>query len=309
MSEKPSWFARLRQGLSKSSAQLADGVTGIFTRRKLDTETLEELEELLIRADMGAATAAKLTSAIARERFDKEISSEEIRSALAAEITSILAPYAKAFVPDAISRPFVVLVVGVNGNGKTTTIGKLTKRLKEQGKKVMLCAADTFRAAAVEQLQVWGQRNDVEVVAGNTNADPASVAYTAFERAKNAGVDVLLVDTAGRLQNKANLMAELQKIIKVIKKADESAPHAVLQILDATTGQNALSQVKTFKELVDVSGLVVTKLDGTAKAGIVVALVEQFKLPVHAIGVGEGIDDLQSFNADEFAASLVGLSS
>lgn len=302
------WLSRLRQGLSKTSSQLAEGVTSIFTQRKLDKETLEELEELLIRADMGAATATKITQAVAKERFDKEISSDEIREALAAEIAEILQPHAQAFMPDTSRKPFVVLVVGVNGNGKTTTIGKLAKWLKEQGHQVMLGAADTFRAAAVEQLQVWGQRNQVPVISAALNADPASVAFTALEQAKQQQADVLLIDTAGRLQNKANLMAELQKMVKVLKKIDESAPHAVIQILDATTGQNAISQVKTFKELVDVSGLVVTKLDGTAKAGIVVALAEQFKLPIHAIGVGEGIDDLRPFNATDFAKNLVGVS-
>lgn len=306
--EPQGWLARLRQGLSKTSGQLAEGVTAIFTKRKLDADTLEELEELLIRADMGAATAARITQAVAKERFDKEISGEEIREALAGEIATILQPYAQPFMPDTSRKPYVVLVVGVNGNGKTTTIGKLAKWLKAQGHQVMLGAADTFRAAAVEQLQVWGQRNAVPVYSGALNADPASVAFSALEQAQAQQADVLMIDTAGRLQNKANLMAELQKIIKVLKKIDESAPHAVIQILDATTGQNAISQVKTFRELVDVSGLVVTKLDGTAKAGIVVALAEQFKLPLHAIGVGEGIDDLRPFEAKDFARNLVGIS-
>lgn len=301
-----SWFSRLKQGLTKSSTQMVEGVTSIFTKRKLDAEMLDELEDLLIRADMGAATAAKIVLKLKQERFDKEVTSEEVREFLAAEVAAILQPYAKSLWVDA-AKPHIVLVVGVNGNGKTTTIGKITKQLKAEGKTVMLAAVDTFRAAAVEQLQVWGERNGVEVVAGAANADPASVAYAAVERAQAAGVDVLLMDTAGRLQNKANLMAELQKVVKVIKKLDESAPHSVVQILDATTGQNAVSQVKTFKELVEVTGLIVTKLDGTAKAGVVVALAEQFTLPIHAIGVGEGIDDLRAFDATEFAKSLSGV--
>lgn len=304
--QKTSWFSRLKQGLTKSSTQMVEGVTSIFTKRKLDAEMLDELEDLLIRADMGAATAAKIVAKLKQERFDKEVTSEEVREFLAAEIATILQPYAKPLSVDD-AKPHIVLVVGVNGNGKTTTIGKITKQLKAEGKSVMLAAVDTFRAAAVEQLQVWGERSGVEVVAGAQNADPASVAYAAVESAQAAGVDVLLMDTAGRLQNKANLMAELQKVIKVIKKMDESAPHSVVQILDATTGQNAVSQVKTFKELVEVTGLIVTKLDGTAKAGVVVALAEQFKLPIHAIGVGEGIDDLRAFDATEFAKSLSGV--
>ncbi len=310
--EKPAqetgWFSRLRQGLSKTSSQLSEGVAGIFTKRKLDAAALEELEDLLIMADIGANTAKSITQKIAKERFDKEISSEEIRNALAAEIAAILAPHTQPLTPDAQHKPYVVLVVGVNGNGKTTTIGKLAKWLQQQGYSVMLGAADTFRAAAVEQLQIWGQRNEIPVISAALNADPASVAFQAMEEAKTKQRDVLLIDTAGRLQNKTNLMEELQKIIRVMKKLDETAPHAVLQILDATTGQNALSQVKAFKEMVAVTGLVVTKLDGTAKAGIVVALAEQFGLPLHAIGVGEGIDDLRPFEATEFARNLVGLS-
>jgi fused signal recognition particle receptor len=303
--EKQGWFARLKQGLSKSSQQIGEGITGIFTKRKLDEATLEELEELLIMADMGAPTAAKIVARIRKDRFEKDIEPQEIREALAQEIALVLEPVAKPLTPDSSHKPHVVLVVGVNGNGKTTTIGKLAKRLQEQGHKVMLGAADTFRAAAVEQLQIWGQRNNVPVFTGLAQADPASVAYQALEQAKAQGVGVLLIDTAGRLQNKQNLMQELQKIVKVIQKLDASAPHSVLQILDATTGQNALSQVKTFKECVNVTGLVVTKLDGTAKAGIVLALADQFGLPIHAIGVGEGIDDLRDFSAADFARNLV----
>ena len=304
--ESTSWFARLKQGLSKSSQQLSEGITSLFTKRKLDQPTLDELEELLIRADMGAATAAKITAALKRDRFEKDIESQELHTALAQEVAKLLEPVA-CKLPVNENRPHVVLVVGVNGNGKTTTIGKLAKRLQEEGRSVMLCAADTFRAAAVEQLQIWGQRNNVPVITAAQEADPASVAFTALEKAKQAGTDVLLIDTAGRLQNKTNLMFELQKMVKVIKKQDATAPHTVLQILDATTGQNALSQVKLFQEAVNVTGLVVTKLDGTAKGGIIVALAEQFKLPIYAIGVGEGIDDLRDFTASDFAENLVGI--
>ena len=297
------WFAKLKSGLSKTSSKLTGGITSIFTKRKLDKETLEELEELLVQADMGATVAARIVSNFGKQRMDKEISSEEIKSVLASEIATILEPVAKPLKIE-VYKPYVVIVVGVNGNGKTTTIGKLAKQLQEQNHKIMLAAADTFRAAAVEQLVVWAERNKCEIITGATNADPASVAYTAYEKARKDGVDVLLIDSAGRLHNKANLMAELQKIIKVIKKIDESAPHSVIQVLDATTGQNAINQVEVFTSMVNVNGLVITKLDGTAKGGIVVALADKFKLPIHAIGVGEGIDDLQPFIASEFAANL-----
>lgn len=299
-----SWFARLREGLTKTSTGISTGITDIFTKRKLDDEMLEELEELLIRADIGAATAAKLVAEFGKGRFDKEIAPEEVKTELARLIADRLQPVAMPL--EASHKPHVVLVVGVNGNGKTTTIGKLAYWLRQSGETVMLAAADTFRAAAVEQLQIWGTRSGCEVVTGQPQADPASVAYAGLEKAHASGATVLLVDTAGRLHNKSNLMAELQKIIKVLKKLDESAPHSVIQVIDGTTGQNALQQVQAFKELVAVTGLVVTKLDGTAKAGVVVALAEQFKLPIHAIGVGEGMDDLQPFDALEFAKSLVG---
>ncbi|HEU5046605.1 MAG TPA: signal recognition particle-docking protein FtsY [Rickettsiales bacterium] len=298
------WLSRLKSGLSKTSSRLAGGIAGIFTKRKLDKETLEELEELLVQADMGAKTASKVVGAFGTQRLDKEISPEEINTVLAEEISKLLTPVARPLEIDKAKNPYVIIVVGVNGNGKTTTIGKLAKNLQHQGHKVMLAAADTFRAAAVEQLEVWAQRNQCEIVTGAPNAEPASVAYKAIEEAKQKGADVLMIDSAGRLHNKSNLMAELQKIIKVIKKLMPEAPHAVIQVLDATTGQNAINQVEVFSSMVNVTGLVVTKLDGTAKGGIVVALADKFGLPIHAIGVGEGIDDLQPFVAKEFAENL-----
>jgi fused signal recognition particle receptor len=302
---KKGWFSRLKDGLSKSSRQLSDGLSALVTKRKLDDDTVEQLEELLITADMGAATATAIAANIAKNRYDKEISEEELREALAEEITEILTPIAQPLTFQAEAKPHILLMVGVNGNGKTTTIGKLSQQFKQAGQSVMLCAADTFRAAAVEQLQVWGKRNDVPVITGELEADAASVAYRALEQAKEAKSDWLLIDTAGRLQNKANLMAELEKIIRVLKKIDPEAPHSVVQVLDATTGQNAISQVEIFQKLVGVNGLIVTKLDGSARAGVVVALAQKFKLPIHALGVGEQIDDLKPFNAQDFARNLV----
>lgn len=284
-------------------SKLSTGISDIFTKRKLDDEMLEELEELLIMADVGASNAAKIVNEFSQGRFDKEIAPEEVKEALAGEVSKLLDPVEKPL--DFAATPHVVLVVGVNGNGKTTTIGKVASQLQADGKKVMLAAADTFRAAAVEQLQVWAGRVGCPIVTGAHEADPASVAFAAMERAKAEGMDVLMIDTAGRLHNKKNLMDELAKIRNVLRKQDETAPHSVIQVLDATTGQNAISQVDAFKELVDVSGLVITKLDGTAKAGIVVALAEKFGIPIHAIGVGEGIDDLKPFNAADFAKALV----
>ncbi|MBC8268968.1 MAG: signal recognition particle-docking protein FtsY [Rhodospirillaceae bacterium] len=310
MNEEPKggWLSRLKQGLSRSAAKLADPITAAFTKRRLDAAAIEELEELLIGADLGVATASKITGNFARTRFDKEVDSDEVRTALAEEIEKILEPVAKPFTVDTDLRPHVVLVCGVNGSGKTTSIGKLAWQLKAQGLTVMMAAADTFRAAAIEQLQIWGERTDSVVIAGKPGADAAGLAYDAFAQAKRQGVDVLLIDTAGRLQNKADLMAELEKIIRVIRKIDESAPHDCLLVLDATVGQNAHSQVEVFKDLVDVSGLMLTKLDGTARGGVVVALAEKFALPVNAIGVGEGVDDMRPFEARAFARSLMGLS-
>ena len=302
------WFEKLKSGLGRSSAQITDGIGNLFTaKRKLDGPLLDELQDILIMSDMGAQTAGALVSELKRTRFDKEISADEIREALAGEIEKILKPVARPLEIDAAKKPHVVLVCGVNGAGKTTTIGKLAKQFKDEGKNVMLAAGDTFRAAAIEQLQVWGERTNSTVIASTIGSDSASLAFDALSRAREENIDVLLIDTAGRLQNKSDLMKELEKIIRVIKKIDESAPHDVLLVLDATVGQNAHSQVETFKQMVGVTGLAMTKLDGTAKGGVVVALADKFKLPVHALGVGEGIDDLKSFDAGDFSNSLMGL--
>ncbi|GIK97448.1 MAG: hypothetical protein BroJett029_16570 [Alphaproteobacteria bacterium] len=304
---KRGWLSRLREGLTRSSNKIADGITGIFTKRKLDEAALEELEELLIAADLGPATAAKLVANLAKTRFGKEVTPEEVRGALAADIAQILVPVATPLALAPGTKPTVVLVVGVNGSGKTTTIGKLAKQYRDEGRKVVLAAGDTFRAAAVEQLKIWGGRTGAAVVAREAGADPAGLAYDALVEAREAAADVLLIDTAGRLHNKADLMAELQKVIRVLKKLDPAAPHACLLVLDATTGQNAHSQVEVFRQMTDISGLVVTKLDGTARGGVVVALASRFGLPIHAIGVGEGADDLRPFSAEAFGRSLMGL--
>jgi fused signal recognition particle receptor len=306
---KKGWLARLKEGLSKSSSKLTDGITGIFTKRKLDDDALEELEELLITADLGPATAAKLTAELARTRFGKEVSPDEVKRTLAAEVAKIVGPVAQPLTIDMSLKPHVILVVGVNGTGKTTTIGKLARQFREEGKTVMLAAGDTFRAAAVSQLKIWGERTGCPVVARDTGADAAGLAYDAYEQARRDGVDVLMIDTAGRLQNKAGLMDELRKVVRVIKKIDGSAPHTTLLTLDATTGQNAHSQVEVFRDMVNVTGLILTKLDGSARGGVLVALAEKFKLPVHAIGIGEGVHDLRPFDADAFAKSLMGLES
>lgn len=305
--KKGGWFARLKAGLSRSSSKLGDGIGGIFTKKKLDDESIEELEDLLIISDLGVATAAKLTGNLAKTRFNKDIEPREVSEALAADIQVILEPVAKPLEIDQTKSPHVILMVGVNGSGKTTTIGKLATQYKAQGLKVMLAAGDTFRAAAVEQLQIWGERTGCEVIAKETGADAAGLAYEAIERARSEQADVLLIDTAGRLHNKSDLMAELQKITRVIKKLDENAPHDTVLVLDATTGQNAVSQVGTFKELIEITGLIVTKLDGSARGGILVALAEKFGLPVHAIGVGETANDLRPFTAKDFSRSLMGL--
>ena len=301
------WFGRLKAGLTRSSAKLGEGITGIFTKRKLDDAALEALEELLISADLGVATAAKLTAHLAETRFDKEVAPEEVRRALAQDIARILEPVAAPLVIEAARKPHVVLVVGVNGSGKTTTIAKLASLYKAQGLKVLLAAGDTFRAAAIDQLKIWGERSGCAVVAGAPGADAAGLAYEALETARREACDLLLIDTAGRLHNKADLMAELQKIIRVLKKLDGSAPHDTLLVLDATIGQNAHAQVETFKALAGITGLALTKLDGSARGGVLVALAERFALPVHAVGVGEGLDDLRPFEARDFANSLLGL--
>ena len=305
--EKPSWAARVKSGLTRSSSRLTQGITDLFTKRKLDDEALEELKDLLITADLGVATASKVAAMLAKTRFDQEITPDEVRETLAAEIAAVLEPVAIPLMPDPSHKPHVVLVVGVNGSGKTTTIGKLAKLYKDQGLSVSLAAGDTFRAAAVEQLKVWGERTGCPVFSREQGADAASLAYEALQESQKRGDDLLLIDTAGRLQNKTDLMAELQKVLRVIRKHDETAPHDVLLVLDATVGQNAHSQVEIFKSMTDVSGLVLTKLDGTARGGVLVALAEKFKLPVHAIGVGEGVDDLRPFEAKAFARGLLGL--
>jgi fused signal recognition particle receptor len=296
----PTFFERLRSGLSKT------GLGEILTKKKLDADTIAELEEALIRADMGTKQAQKLAAAVAKNRYDSEISEAELKSVLAGEIALMLAPVQKPLFVKEEKKPFVILVAGVNGTGKTTTIGKLAKRFGETGAKVTIAAGDTFRAAAIEQLRVWADRAHADFVATKPGGDAAGLAFEALEKARLCRSDILLIDTAGRLQNKAGLMAELEKIARVIKKLDPSAPHAVLLVLDATTGQNALSQVEAFSASVPVTGLVMTKLDGTAKGGILVALAARFGLPVHYIGVGEGEDDLQPFVATDFARALVG---
>ncbi len=306
MTEKSNWFQRLKTGLSRSSSRLTEGLAAILVKRRLDDETLEEIEELLIAADLGPATAARLAAELGKSRFGKEVTDPEVREFLADRIAALLAPIAIPLDP-AGYKPFVVLMVGVNGVGKTTTIGKLAERFRAEGKSVMMAAGDTFRAAAVAQLAIWGERTGALVVRKDQGADPAALAYEALERARRESVDVLLIDTAGRLHNKAGLMEELAKIVRVLQKLDPAAPHATLLVLDATTGQNALQQVEVFRQLVKINGLIVTKLDGSAKGGVLVALAEKFKLPVHAIGVGETAADLQPFDPAEFARSLMGI--
>jgi fused signal recognition particle receptor len=301
------WLKRLAAGLKRSSSRLGEGIAAILTKRRLDAETLAGLEEVLIAADLGPATARALTEKITKDRFGKDVTDREVREALAGAIAAILEPAARPMRLDPAHKPEVVLVVGVNGSGKTTTIGKLAKAHRDEGRRVVLVAGDTFRAAAVEQLKIWGERTGCPVVAGQPNADAAGLAFGALEQARREGADLLLVDTAGRLHNKADLMAQLQKMVRVLGKVDATAPHQVLLVLDAGIGQNALQQVEAFKDMVRVTGLVVTKLDGTARGGVLVALVEKFGLPVHAVGVGEGADDLRPFEAAAFARALLGL--
>jgi fused signal recognition particle receptor len=305
--ERRGWLQRLKSGLARSSTRLSEGIGAIVSRRRLDDETLQQLEELLIAADMGVGIAAEVTSSLRRTRFNQEITQDEVKAAVAEQVARLLEPVAKPLVLDPARKPHVILVVGVNGSGKTTTIGKLAKLYRDAGKQVVLAAGDTFRAAAVEQLKIWGERTGCTVVTRPQDADAAGLAYDALAEARTAGADVLLIDTAGRLHNKANLMAELQKITRVIKKLDPAAPHSVLLVLDATTGQNAHAQAETFRAMIGVTGLVMTKLDGTARGGVVVSLAEKYGIPVHAIGVGESAEDLRPFTADAFARSLVGL--
>ena len=303
----PSWINRLTAGLRRSRGVISDGIGAIFTKRKLDDEALDALNDLLISADMGVSMAAILVEELRRTRFNREITADEIRETLAVAIAKILAPVARSFAPDKAHCPHVVLMIGVNGSGKTTTIGKFAHDLRHRGYSVMLAAGDTFRAAAIEQLVVWGARAGCPVVTGKVGGDAAGIAFDALSRARAEGVDVLLIDTAGRLQNKTDLMAELEKIVRVLKKINSEAPHSVLLILDATTGQNALQQVEVFRKTCNVNGLIMTKLDGTARGGILVALAEKQQIPIYSVGVGEGIDDLHAFDAKIFARALVGL--
>ena len=302
------WWKRLTGGLKRSSTALG-AITDLVTKRKLDTATLDEIDDALLRADLGLETSNRIVAALSEGRHNAEITPDEVKAVVAAEVEKALAPVAQPLRIDTSKKPFIVLVAGVNGSGKTTTIGKLAAKFSAEGRKVMLAAGDTFRAAAIEQLKVWGERTKSPVVAGAQGSDSASLAFNALTTAREGGLDVLLVDTAGRLQNKAELMNELEKVVRVIRKVDASAPHAVLLVLDATVGQNALSQVEAFHRVAGVTGLVMTKLDGTARGGILVALAEKFKLPVHFIGVGEGIDDLAPFTARDFAQAIAGIES
>ena len=304
---KQSWWRRLSGGLKRTSTSIGTAVADLVIRRKLDRAMLDDIEDVLLRADLGTAVAERIAAAVGEGRYDKTISADEVKAVVATEVEKVLAPVAQPLVIDEIQKPFVVLVVGVNGSGKTTTIGKLAAKLSAEGRKVMMAAGDTFRAAAIEQLKVWGERTGSPVIAGAQGSDSASLAFNALTEARNDRRDVLLIDTAGRLQNKAELMNELEKMVRVIRRVDESAPHAVLLVLDATVGQNALSQVEAFHRTAGVTGLVMTKLDGTARGGILVALAEKHKLPVHFIGVGEGVDDLAPFTARDFARAVAGI--
>jgi fused signal recognition particle receptor len=306
---KLSWWRRLSSGLKRTSSSLGTAMSDLVTKRKLDRAMLDDIEDVLLRADLGTEVAARIAAAVGVGRYDKAISADDVKAVVAAEVEKVLVPVAKPLSIDATQRPFVILVVGVNGSGKTTTIGKLAAKFSAEGRKVMLAAGDTFRAAAIEQLKIWGDRTKSPVIAGAQGSDSASLAFNAVTAAKEQNINVLLVDTAGRLQNKAELMNELEKVVRVVKKVDASAPHAVLLVLDATVGQNALSQVEAFQRTAGVTGLVMTKLDGTARGGILVALAEKYKLPVHFVGVGEGIDDLAPFTAHDFARAIAGIES
>ncbi|WP_292651907.1 signal recognition particle-docking protein FtsY, partial [Mesorhizobium sp.] len=304
---KRSWFQRMKEGLARSSRELSGNIAGVFTKRKLDEDTLQDLEDVLIRADLGMETALRITDSLAASRYGKDVSETEVRAIMATEVEKVLTHVAMPLELDLSHKPHVILVVGVNGTGKTTTIGKLAAKLTDGGLSVMLAAGDTFRAAAIEQLKIWGERTKSPVIASKLGADAAGLAYDAFEQAKQAGSDVLIIDTAGRLQNKTELMAELEKIVRVLGKLDPEAPHTVLQTVDATTGQNALNQVEIFRNVAGVNGLVMTKLDGTARGGILVAIAAKHKLPVYFIGVGEQVDDLEPFSASEFARAIAGV--
>ncbi len=304
---KRGWLERLRSGLARTSSALTTGITSVFTKRKLDATSIEELEDLLIQADLGLETAARVIKQLKAGRFDKSISPEEVREVLAAEVERVLLPVAKPLLINPSLKPHVMLMVGVNGTGKTTTIGKLAERFRREGRSVMLAAGDTFRAAAIDQLKIWGERTGATVIARAVGSDATGLAFDALQAAREAGSDVLLIDTAGRLQNKVGLMAELEKIIRVLRKIDDTAPHDVLLVLDATTGQNALNQVEVFGACAGVTGLIMTKLDGTARGGILVAIAEKYGLPIHAIGVGEASEDLEAFDPAQFAKAIAGL--
>ena len=305
--EPRSWWRRLKEGLARSSSTISRGIVEVFTKRKLDGAMLDELEDILIQADLGVATALRIREAVGKGRYDKQIEPDEVKAILASEVEKVLLPVAKPLVVDPAQKPFVILVVGVNGSGKTTTIGKLAGQFAGEGKSVMLAAGDTFRAAAIQQLEIWGERIGAKVISRPQGADAAGLAFDAITQAQAQGVDVLMMDTAGRLQNRKELMAELEKVVRVMKKVDAGAPHAVLLVLDATVGQNAMSQVEIFGKVAGVTGLVMTKLDGTARGGILVAIAEKFALPVHFIGVGEGRDDLEPFEARDFAHAIAGI--
>jgi fused signal recognition particle receptor len=304
---KGNWWQRLTGGLKRTSSALGGALSDLVAKRKLDAATIAEIKDVLIRADLGLDTADRIGAALGQSRYAAEISPEEVKGVVAAEIETALGPVAQPLMIDASKKPFVILVAGVNGSGKTTTIGKLAAKFRAEGRTVMLAAGDTFRAAAIEQLKIWGERTGAPVIARDAGADAAGLAFDAVRAAKEGGVDVLLIDTAGRLQNRTELMSELEKIVRVIKKVDPSAPHAVLLVLDATVGQNALSQVEIFRKAVGVTGLVMTKLDGTARGGILVAIAAKFPVPVHFVGVGESVDDLAPFSARDFARAVAGI--
>jgi fused signal recognition particle receptor len=306
LAQEKSWWRRLRDGLARSSSSITQGISDIFSKRKLSVDTLEDLEDVLVRADLGVNVAARIAKTVGKGRYDKQIAPEEVRAILAEEVERVLDPVALPLEIGEGPKPFVILVVGVNGSGKTTTIGKLAKKFSEEGRTLLLAAGDTFRAAAIEQLKVWGERQNVPVIAREPGADAAGLAFDAIKAAQEQNIDIVLMDTAGRLQNRTELMAELEKIVRVMGKLDPEAPHAVLLVLDATVGQNALNQVEIFGKVAGVTGLVMTKLDGTARGGILVAIAEKFGLPVHFIGVGEQADDLEPFAARDFARAIAG---
>ena len=304
--QKAGWWQRLSGGLKRTSSSLSGAISDLVAKRRLDRAMVEEIEDVLLRADLGVETAGRIAAAVGEGRYDKTITPDEVKAIVASEVEKVLAPVAKPLAVDG-AKPFVILVVGVNGSGKTTTIGKLAARFTRDGVAVMLAAGDTFRAAAIDQLKIWGERTGAEVIARAQGSDAASLAFEALTAAKDRGADVLIVDTAGRLQNKAALMGELEKVVRVLQKVDPVAPHAVLLVLDATVGQNALSQVDIFLKSAGVTGLAMTKLDGTARGGILVAIAAKFGVPVHFIGVGEGIEDLAPFAARDFARAIAGV--